>query len=226
MTDLDHEKKLAALEAVKYVKNGMIVGLGTGSTAQFMIRALGDKVEAGLQIHGIPTSEASRKLAIACGIPLIALEDTHKIDITIDGADEFDPYMQLIKGGGGALLHEKILAYNSDLYIIIADSKKKVDRLGSFKLPVETIPLATQNIIRILTDKGLRPILRRTKNDAFITEEGNYILDLDIRPITNLTELEWQLKQIPGIVETGLFLNMADIVIMGKDEGTVVFNLT
>lgn len=223
MTDLDHEKELAALEAVKYVENGMVVGLGTGSTAQFMIKALGHRVLAGLKIMGIPTSEATRALALGCGIPLIALEDAVKIDLTIDGADEFDPYLQLIKGGGGALLHEKILAYNSDRYIIIADSKKEVDRLGAFKLPVETIPFATHKIIQTLTDMDLRPILRKNAEKVFLTEEGNYIIDLDIHHITNLPELEWRLKRIPGIVETGLFLNMADIIIMGKDGGTVVF---
>lgn len=225
MTDLDHEKELAALEAVKYVENGMVVGLGTGSTAQFMIKALGKRVLAGLKIMGIPTSEATRELALECGIPLIALDDVGKIDLTIDGADEFDPHLQLVKGGGGALLHEKILAYNSDRYIIIADSKKEVDRLGAFKLPVETIPFATHKVIQTLTDMGLRPILRKNVEKVFLTEEGNYIIDLDIHHITNLTELEWRLKQIPGIVETGLFLNMADIIIMGKGEGTVVFDL-
>src|SRR5690606_16130150 len=219
----DHEKKSAALEAVKYVENGMVVGLGTGSTAKFMIRALGDRVLAGLKIMGIPTSEATRELAVECGIPLIALKDASKIDLTIDGADEFDPYLQLIKGGGGALLHEKILAYNSDRYIIIADSKKEVDRLGAFKLPVETVSVATHKIIQTFTDMGLRPILRKNAEKVFLTEEGNYIIDLDIHHITGLTELEWRLKQIPGIVETGLFLNMADIIIMGKDGGTVVF---
>ena len=225
MTDLDREKELAALEAVKYVENGMVVGLGTGSTAQFMIRALGDRVLGGLQIHGIPTSEATRELALECGIPLIALEDTAKVDITIDGADEFDPYLQLIKGGGGALLHEKILAYNSDRYIIIADSKKKVDRLGTFRLPVETIPSAAQKIIQTFTEMGLRPVLRKRMDKIFITQESNYIIDLDIHHIRNLTELEWQLKRIPGVVETGLFLNMADIIIMGKDGGTIIFGL-
>src|SRR5690606_26995116 len=223
MTDLDHEKELAALEAISYIKNGMIVGLGTGSTAQFMIKALGQRVSGGLKIQGIPSSEATRRLATEQGIPLIALENANKIDVTIDGTDEFDPYLQLIKGGGGALLHEKILAHNSDLYIIIADSKKQVERLGNFKLPVESIPFATYSIIQTLTDRGLRPILRESDGEVFITAEGNYIIDLDIRHATNLTELELSLKQVPGIVETGLFLHMADIIIMGKEKDTVLF---
>lgn len=224
MSGLDQEKELAALEAVKYVKNGMVVGLGTGSTSQFMIRALGERVLAGLKIKGIPTSEATRKLAAECGIPLIDLKGADKIDITIDGADEFDPKLQLIKGGGGALLHEKILAYNSERYIIIADSKKEVAKLGTFKLPVETIPFATPKIIKAVTTMGLRPVLRKNADNIFMTEEGNHILDLDIRDITDLTELESDLKRIPGLVETGLFLNMADIIIVGKNGGTVVFD--
>ena len=223
MTDLDHEKNIAATEAIKYIKNGMVVGLGTGSTAQFMIRSLGKRVLAGLDIQGIPTSKATRKLAMECGIPLIELENVDKIDITIDGADEFDADLQLIKGGGGALLHEKIIAYNSDLYIIIADSKKRVDQLGNFKLPAETIPLATHHIMRTLTDMGLRPILRKDLEKVFVTQEGNHILDLDINHITDLKELELSLKRIPGVVETGLFLNMADIIVMGKKEGPVIF---
>lgn len=223
MTDLDHEKELAALEAVKYIKNGMTIGLGTGSTAQFMVKALGQRVLGGLKILGIPSSEATRQLAIGHGIPLIALENVNKIDITIDGTDEFDPHLQLIKGGGGALLHEKILAHNSDLYIIIADSKKEVKSLGAFKLPVETIPFATHTIIDTLTDMNFRPILRKNEGTVFVTEEGNYIIDLDIHHITDLAELESNLKQIPGIVETGLFLNMADLIIMGKEGNTVLF---
>lgn len=223
MTDLDHEKELAALEAVKYIKNGMTIGLGTGSTAQFMVKALGQRVLGGLKILGIPSSEATRQLAIGHGIPLIALENVNKIDITIDGTDEFDPHLQLIKGGGGALLHEKILAHNSDLYIIIADSKKEVKSLGAFKLPVETIPFATHTIIDTLTDMNFRPILRKNEGTVFVTEEGNYIIDLDIHHITDLVELESNLKQIPGIVETGLFLNMADLIIMGKEGNTVLF---
>jgi ribose 5-phosphate isomerase A len=223
MTDIDHEKKLAAIEAVKYVKSGMTVGLGTGSTATFMINELGRQITKGLRITGIPSSENTRKLAMQLGIPLISLENAERIDLTIDGTDEFDPYQQLIKGGGGALLHEKILAYNSDLVIIIADSQKQVDRLGNFKLPVETIPLATQKITQLLKKMNLQPLLRQKEGKYFITDEGNYILDLNIQHITNIPLLENTLKQIPGIVETGLFLEMADIIIVGKGESTITF---
>ena len=144
--NLDREKQLAAKEAVKFVKSGMTVGLGTGSTAAHMVKELGSMVQNGLEIVGVPSSENTKKLATEIGIPLTTLEETNAIDVYIDGADEFDPYMQLIKGGGGALLREKILTYNSDLVIIIADSQKEVKRLGDFKLPVETIPFATKKL--------------------------------------------------------------------------------
>jgi ribose 5-phosphate isomerase A len=219
--NLDKEKQLAAKEAVKYVKSGMTVGLGTGSTAAHMVRELGLLVENGLKIVGVPSSENTNKLATELGIPLTTLDKTNGIDIYIDGADEFDPYMQLIKGGGGALLREKILTYNSDLVIIIADSQKEVKRLGNFKLPVETIPLATIKIANKLQEMGLLPKLRIKDGKNFVTDEGNYILDLDIKHISNIPLLESKLKQIPGIVETGLFLDMADIIIIGKDETTI-----
>jgi len=218
--NLDHEKLIAAKEAVKYIKNGMTVGLGTGSTAAHMVNELGLLVKNGLKIVGVPSSENTKYLATEKGIPLTTLEKTTVIDVYIDGADEFDPYMQLIKGGGGALLREKILTYNSELVIIIADSQKEVKRLGDFKLPVETIPLASQKIELLLKKMALQPKLRQKNGENFITDEGNYILDLNIKHITNIPLLESKLKQIPGIVETGLFLDMADIIIIGKGETT------
>ena len=219
--NLDQEKLIAAKEAVKYVKSGMTVGLGTGSTAAHMVNELGRLVQNGLKIVGVPSSESTKKLATERGIPLTTLENVKSIDVYIDGADEFDPYMQLIKGGGGALLREKILTYNSDLVIIIADSQKEVKRLGAFKLPVETIPFATQKIEQLLKKMELQPKLRLKDSANFITDEGNFILDLNIAHITNIPLLESSLKQIPGIVETGLFLDMADIIIVGKGESTV-----
>lgn len=219
--NLDHEKLIAAKEAVKYVKNGMTVGLGTGSTAAHMVNELGQLVKDGLEIVGVPSSENTKKLALEKGIPLTTLEHANSIDVYIDGADEFDPYMQLIKGGGGALLREKILTYNSDMVIIIADSQKEVKRLGDFKLPVETIPFATHKIELLLHKMDLKPTIRQKNGENFITDEGNYILDLNIKHITNMPALERKLKQIPGIVETGLFLDMADIIIIGKGENTI-----
>ncbi|SHI81267.1 ribose-5-phosphate isomerase [Arenibacter nanhaiticus] len=219
----EKEKELAAKAAIKYIEDGMTIGLGTGSTAAHMITALAEEVAKGLNIVGIPSSESTKKLALANGIPLTDFANISAIDINIDGTDEFDPYLQLIKGGGGALLREKILAFNSKLNIIIADCHKQVSRLGKFKLPIETIPFATPILIKKLRIMNLHPILREKDNSPFITDEGNYILDLDITHISNVAQLENTLKQLPGIVETGLFLDIADIVIIGRGDTTEVF---
>ncbi len=218
----EKEKELAAIEAVKLVKNGMVVGLGSGSTAAYMVKELGKRVASGLSIIGIPSSENTRRLAVENSIPLKEFGDIEKIDINIDGADEFDPYLRLIKGGGGALLREKILAYNSKVNIIIADSGKQVKRLGKFKLPVEVIPFAASKIQEELTQLNLKPVLRRVNGSVFKTDEQNYILDTDISSMTNLTKLEIRLKSIPGLVETGLFIETTTKVIMGIDNTTVV----
>ncbi|RTE53093.1 ribose-5-phosphate isomerase RpiA [Arenibacter aquaticus] len=218
------EKQLAAKEAIKYVKNGMTIGLGTGSTAYYMLKELEQLVLNGLEIIGVPSSENTKKLAIEMGIPLTTLDKIDRMDIYIDGTDEFDPYMQLIKGGGGALLREKVLAHNSNLVIIIADSTKEVRRLGEFKLPIETIPFATANIGRLLNKMNLHPIVRLKDGKNYITDEGNYILDLNILNVSNLSVLEGELKQIPGIVETGLFLDMAHKIIVGKGDKTVTLS--
>ena len=221
---LNLEKELAAREAIKYVNNGMTVGLGTGSTAYYMLKELEQLVLNGLEIIGVPSSENTKKLAIEMGIPLTTLDKIERMDIYIDGADEFDPYMQLIKGGGGALLREKVLAHISNLVIIIADSTKEVRRLGEFKLPIETIPFATANIARLLNKMDLHPIVRLQNGENYITDEGNYILDLNILNVSNLSVLERELKQIPGIVETGLFLDVADKIIVGKGDKTVTLS--
>lgn len=213
------EKKLAALEAVKYIKNGMTVGLGTGSTAFFMIEALGEMVQRGLEIKAVATSLETERLANKVGIPILSLAAAKRLHVTIDGADEIDDNMQLIKGGGGALLREKIVAHNTDFNIIIADASKRVGKLGKFKLPLETIPFATQLIIADLEEMGLYPKQRRSGDEAYKTDENNDIIDIDIWD-TELkhSDLELKLKQIPGIVETGLFLNSTDLVIIGKGE--------
>ncbi len=216
----DNEKKLAALEALKYVTNGMILGLGSGSTAEHMIHGLGVKVSEGLQVKGVPSSERSAELARELDIPLTTLEDCGKLDLTIDGADEFDPELRLIKGGGGALLREKILAHNSKMNIIITDSSKAVERLGAFKLPVEIIPLAVWPILEELNAMELQPVLRKTGQTNYRTDENNFILDLNILKQDDLTALNDTLLSIPGVVETGLFLDTTNILIMGKREGT------
>lgn len=218
-----NEKQLAAIEAVKLIENEMIVGLGTGSTAFFMIQELGKKVANGLKITGVPSSKETEKLALHYDIKLISLDKAKKIDLNIDGADEFDPKLQLIKGGGGALLREKIIAHNSKINIIIADSSKEVQRLGKFKLPIETIPFATNVIKNELEQLGLNPSIRITNGKNYITDENNYILDLDILDWQDLEQLEVKLLSIPGIVETGLFLKTTDKIILGKEKSTKIF---
>ena len=211
------EKKGAALAAVNYIEEGMTVGLGTGSTAFFMIEALGAKVAKGFHIKAVATSVETEQLAKQHNIPIITLAEAKRIDLTIDGADEVDDEMQLIKGGGGALLREKIVAHNSNFNIIIADSSKRVSTLGKFKLPIETIPFATALIISELEKMGLHPKQRRSGTEDYKTDEHNDIVDIDIWECEwELSVLEHKLKGIPGIVETGLFLNSTDVVIIGK----------
>tara|TARA_R110001606_G_scaffold40148_3_gene109853 strand:+ start:4904 stop:5581 length:678 start_codon:yes stop_codon:yes gene_type:complete len=218
-----NEKKVAALEAVKYIKDGMAVGLGTGSTAFFMIEAIGEMVRNGLKIKAVATSNETEKLAKKLGISVITLAEAKRLDVTIDGADEVDGQFQLIKGGGGALLREKIVAHNSDFNIIIADSSKQVSRLGKFKLPIETIPFATQLIIKELEEMNLHPVQRMLGADDYKTDENNDIVDIDIwKTDIKLTDLEHQLKSIPGIVETGLFLTSTDLVIIGKGAQAII----
>ena len=218
-----NEKKVAALEAVKYIKDGMAVGLGTGSTAFFMIEAIGEMVRNGLKIKAVATSDETEKLAKKLGISVITLAEAKRLDVTIDGADEVDGQFQLIKGGGGALLREKIVAHNSDFNIIIADSSKQVSRLGKFKLPIETIPFATQLIIKELEEMNLHPVQRMLGADDYKTDENNDIVDIDIwKTDIKLTDLEHQLKSIPGIVETGLFLTSTDLVIIGKGAQAII----
>jgi len=217
------EKRVAALEAITYIKDGMTVGLGTGSTAYFMIIGLGEKVAKGLKIKAVATSIETENLAKKVGIPVITLAKAARIDITIDGADEVDGKMQLIKGGGGALLREKIVAHNSNFNIIIADSSKKVHKLGRFKLPIETIPFSTALILNELAGMGLKPNQRMSGNQQYKTDENNDIIDIDIWDVKDsLNSLEEQLKQIPGIVETGLFLNSTDMVIVGNGSKVVI----
>lgn len=218
-----NEKKVAALEAVKYIKSGMTVGLGTGSTAFYMIEAIGEMVQNGLELKAVATSDETEKLAKKLGIHVITLAEAKRLDVTIDGADEVDEKFQLIKGGGGALLREKIVAHNSDMNIIIADSSKSVAKLGKFKLPIETIPFATQLIIKELEGMKLSPIQRMRGAEDYKTDENNDIVDIDIWDTDiKLTDLEQLLKTIPGIVETGLFLTTTNLVIIGKGEKVIV----
>ena len=212
-----NEKQLAAEASVEFVKDGMVVGLGTGSTAEFMIRQLGEKVAKGLSIVGVPSSERTANLAQELGIPLTTLDKVDKLDLYIDGADEIDVHFNMIKGGGGALLHEKILAHNSKFNVIIVDSSKKVESLGKFKLPLEVIPLAQKKIFEKLKQMEFEPTLRMLNNLEYRTDENNFVLDIDISGQSNLQELNSTLLEIPGVVETGLFINYVNALVTGKE---------
>jgi len=219
--DLDSLKKAAALESLRFVRDGMVVGLGTGSTARHMVIALGELVRAGMTIRGVPTSEETAALARRSGIPLIESENRWEIDVAIDGADQVDPAFNLIKGGGGALLKEKIVAASAKQFIVLVDHTKQVSVLGgSFPLPIEVIPFgwgSTAREIEILTES--RVSLRDQNGVPFKTEAGNLIVDAHLSRIDRPRELELALNQIPGIVETGLFVGRTSILIVGTSEG-------
>ncbi|WP_291909346.1 ribose-5-phosphate isomerase RpiA [Chitinophaga sp. CB10] len=214
-------KKAAAEQAATYVRPGMTVGLGTGSTAYYAIMRIGEMVRGGLDIKAVATSEESEQLARAQGITIIPFGEVQKIDVDIDGADEADAQLRLIKGGGGALLREKIVAAASDRMIIIADEGKVVQQLGQFPLPVEIIPFAWELTFRKLEQLHARPVLRKKEGQLFITDNGNYIADCHYERIADPEALHAQLNDIPGVVENGLFIGMADLLIVGREDGAV-----
>jgi ribose 5-phosphate isomerase A len=218
----DQEKQLAGEASLRYVEDGQVVGLGTGSTAVFAIRGLGDRVRAGLKIRGIPTSVRSRDLATELGIPLTTFDEVQQIDVTIDGADEFDPQLNLIKGGGGALLREKIVASASKKLVIVTDASKQVATVGKFPLPVEVIKFAQALVAREIAALGATTQLRRdATGQAYLTDEGNHILDCGFGQISDPPALARRLSDIPGIVEHGLFVGMASVVMMAKGSQVI-----
>jgi ribose 5-phosphate isomerase A len=213
----EKEKEAAARASLRFVRDGQIVGLGTGSTAAYAVRAIGERVRAGLKIRGIPTSVQTKDLATSLGIPLATLEEFQQIDVTIDGADEFDPQLNLIKGGGGALLREKVIASATRQVVIIADSSKQVRMLGKFPLPVEIIPFAQPLVAKRITALGASVKLRQMADGSpFITDEGHHILDCHFGQIPDPPALAHQLESMPGVVEHGLFIGMASVVLVAK----------
>jgi len=216
------EKQHAAEVAVEYVKDGMIVGLGTGSTTEFAVKKLGERVRDGLAIRGIPTSDVTKVQAEEEGIPLIDFSETMYIDLTIDGADEIDVNLNMIKGGGAALLREKIVASASKEEIIIVSHEKFVKQLGSFPLPVEVIPFGWQVIFNQLETLGGSPDLRLKQGQPLRTDQGNYIIDCRFRQIIDAAQLEQRLNMIPGVVENGLFTGLCTRMIMAEGEKIVV----
>ena len=218
-TNQEQEKQAAARASLAFVHDGDIVGLGTGSTATYAIRLLGDRVNAGLKIRGIPTSVRSKELAASLGIPLTTLDENQQIDVAIDGADEIDPQLCLIKGGGGALLREKVVASAARHFVVIADSSKQVAVLGKFPLPVEIIPFAQAVVAARITALGAAVRLRQSSGGSpFITDEGHHILDCNFGQVADPPALARTLSDIPGVVEHGLFIGMASVALIGQGD--------
>jgi len=216
---IEYAKELAAKKSLDFIEDGMVIGLGTGSTATRFIELLGERVQRGLKIRGIATSRTSRELAESLSIPIADFQQCPEIDVAIDGADEIGPGLALIKGGGGALLHEKIVASAAKRFIIIADSTKVVTRLGKVPLPVEVIPAASPLVTRKLVKMGIRPSVRRlSAGSEFITEEGNLILDCECGEIQDPDALARSIRNIVGVVEHGLFLHMAERALVSDGE--------
>ena len=219
----DAEKLAAALAAVKFVKDGDVVGLGTGSTTTFAIKELGKRVKEGLKIKAAASSIRTAELAKSLGIEILDLGRLSKIDISIDGADEFTESLDLIKGGGGALFREKIVASLSKNAIIITDASKKVKKLGAFTVPIEVIPLAYQYVSDQINELGGKGMLRSVANGTFITDNGNLIIDADFGLIDDPAKLSANLNQINGLLAHGLFINITSKVIMSEGTDTIIF---
>ncbi|WP_138496311.1 ribose 5-phosphate isomerase A [Paenibacillus pinistramenti] len=216
-------KQAAGYRAVEWVEPGMTVGLGTGSTAYWAIQRIGERVkQEGLEIRAIATSKASEKLAKELNIPLYEAADIPHIDLTIDGADEVNPQMDLIKGGGGALLREKMVALKSDKLIVVADSSKDVNVLGTFKLPIEVVPFASEWTLDLLRRRYEVPMdFRQNEGSIYITDNGNYIIDAAFGRIEETGKLADELKATTGVVDHGLFVGIAKTVVLGNEDGTV-----
>ena len=218
----DQEKEAAARASLQFVKDGQVVGLGTGSTAAYFIKLLGEKVKNGLQVRGIPTSDRSRELAESLGIPLTTLDECQEIAVTVDGADEVDPQLRLIKGGGGAMLREKIVASATKQLVIVADATKQVPVLGKFPLPVEVIQFAQALVAKRITALGAQVSVRTNADGTpYVTDERNHILDCRFGQIADADTLARQLSEMPGVVEHGLFIGMASVVIFARGNEIV-----
>jgi ribose 5-phosphate isomerase A len=221
--DREGEKESAARRGVALVQDGMLIGLGTGSTANHAIRLIGKRVRQGLSVRAIPSSVRSEELARAEGIPIVGFEAGTRLDLTLDGADEVDRQLCLIKGGGGALLREKIIASASQQVVILVDAGKIVPILGTFPLPVEVIPFGWQVVAERIAERDGRPQLRSgPSGHPFVTDEGHYILDCAFGSIPDPPALASWLDGIPGVVEHGLFVDLAHVVIVGRGEETEI----
>jgi ribose 5-phosphate isomerase A len=218
-SDLNKEKKAAAEKAVEFIESGMLVGLGTGSTVKFMIKCLSEKIRDGLDVKTVSTSNATSKFAETLGITVLNFNDVDEIDLMIDGADEVDQKLNGIKGGGGALLYEKIVTSSSKKNIWLVDSTKRVEQLGRFPLPLEVVPFGVNHTFNKLFSLGYKPEFRSADRMNYVTDGNHYIIDLHLNNIENPAELNTKLLLIPGVVETGLFLEICDVLIVGADDG-------
>lgn len=217
-------KQQAAIKAASFVKDGMIVGLGTGSTAYYLVEELGRRIkEENLSIIGVTTSNRTAEQAQQLAIPLKSIDEVTHVDLTIDGADEIDSYGNGIKGGGGALLYEKTVASYSNDYIWIVDDSKMKNNLGAFPLPIEVIPYGSKQLFHRFEEKNMHPVFRKNEDDSlYITDSGHYIIDCHMRKIDNPNDLAYWLDSLTGVVEHGLFLNMVHTVIIGTQDGTII----
>jgi len=223
--DQDALKKMAAEAAVEHIKDGQVVGLGTGSTFCFVIAKLAERVKAGLRIRGVPTSLSTAQLAIEAGIPLLADDAEWVIDVALDGADQVDPQLNLIKGGGGALLKEKIVAAAAKRFVVIVDETKRVPVLGgTFPLPVEVIRFGWRTLAKRLEGLGCQVAPRVQVGNQYVTEAGNYILDLWFPKIEDPAGLETELEKTPGVVCTGLFVGRTDILVVATQQGLLTID--
>ena len=229
LTPIDRAKYAAARRAVDLVEDGMKLGLGTGSTAAWMVRALAERARAeSLRLTCVPTSTRTADLGRELGLKIVGLDEAGWLDLTIDGTDEFDAELNLIKGGGGALLMEKIVATASDRMVVITDASKEVKTLGAFPLPVEVIPFGWQasrmlieELLNAMDVMGTQAMLRMNGDRPYLTDEGNHILDLMLGRIGNPRQLSLALNQVPGVVENGLFIDVCDAVVIGYADGRV-----
>jgi ribose 5-phosphate isomerase A len=219
----EEAKKRVSSEAVKHIQEGFIVGLGSGSTAAYVIQEIGRRMrQDGLRVLGVPTSSQAMMLAVHSGIPLTTLDEHPTLDLAIDGADQIDKKLNMIKGRGGALTREKIVASAAKQLVIVADEMKLVEKLGdNCQVPVEVLPFALATATASIKELGGKPLLRESKGKvgAVVTDNGNYIIDIEFESIYNAEELNQRLKLTPGIFETGLFIKMADVVYLGKPDG-------
>lgn len=220
-----NQKKQAGIKAAEYVKDGMIVGLGTGSTAKYAVDAIGEMVKNGLQVKGVPTSKATEEQARSLGIPLLDINEVEYIDVVIDGVDEIDSEFNATKGGGAALFREKVVASLGKEVIWIMDESKLVDELGAFPLPVEILPYGYKVVYRKLEALGLKPQMRMNGDELLVTDNGNYIVDLNTDVPADVEDIRKELGKIVGVLETGQFLQMCNRIIVGGDDGVRVIEL-